>query len=398
MFRECFSYDHTKGDIGMDVDLLNYHIWRTANHLILHHDYFLVNNDEGILTLRKSEGFVTTFIWLIPGDPLNPRRIERELEDSLTWMSAYRRKTPSIVFRSIHLYLYTTKQDPSYLQSIAHLGTNSLAGGFQASAWAIDLRENKLYTPTLWFTGMRRIRTILQNLLSNNSMDTTERMNGQNLTQLIQIWQQEMLEKQRKSEQLFQRRIRFRTAAPFTIAIAGVTLIVWLLMTIYGGSTNPDTLIRFGAKDNLRILNGEYWRLITTMFLHIGGMHLWFNSTALLSIGGHVERIYGSARFLFIYLFSGISGTLASFLFSSAISAGASGAIFGLFGALLYFSKRNANVFGHTMGPGLITALLVNLLLGFIIPGIDNYAHIGGLIGGYLAASLMRLPKLRKSI
>ena len=109
-------------------------------------------------------------------------------------------------------------------------------------------------------------------------------------------------------------------------------------MEMFGSSRNPYLLILFGAKYNPLILEGEWWRLITPMFLHIGLIHLVMNSFALYYLGTAVERIYGRYRFLFIYLFAGFAGTLASFLFSpDSISAGASGGIFGLFGALLFF-------------------------------------------------------------
>lgn len=381
----------------MNVDTLNHFIWRSALHLVKEHSFFVVNNDEGVLTLRRSQGFATTFLWLIPADQLSVKRMKRELNDTLTWMSAYRRKTPSVLFRSIHLFLFSEPREEAFLKSVTALGSQTLIGRYQSSAWAIDLSTRKIMTPSLLLHSSRSHKTALQEslqLMHNEALD--RRYHGENLYHEISLWQQDINRQELRTQQHYQKSIRYSIGAPLTFTIAGINLIVWVLMTIYGGSQNPETLRLFGAKDNELIRAGEYWRFVTPMFLHIGGLHLWFNSTALLSLGGHVERIYGSVRFLLIYIIAGIFGSFSSFLFSPNISAGASGAIFGLFGALLFFATKNASAFGHTMGPGLITGLGINLILGFIIPGIDNYAHLGGLIAGFIAAFIIGLPSGKK--
>nr|WGD96680.1 rhomboid family intramembrane serine protease [Bacillus safensis] len=168
---------------------------------------------------------------------------------------------------------------------------------------------------------------------------------------------------------------------------------MFLLLELSGGSTNTATLTAFGAKNNVLILEGEWWRLITPMFLHIGLTHLLFNTFALWSVGAAVERIYGSGRFLLIYLISGIFGSIASFVFNTAIAAGASGAIFGCLGALLYLAISNRKLFFRTMGTNIIVIILINLGIGFTVSGIDNAGHLGGLVGGFFTALAVRLPK-----
>ncbi|MDZ5471000.1 rhomboid family intramembrane serine protease (plasmid) [Bacillus sp. 31A1R] len=168
------------------------------------------------------------------------------------------------------------------------------------------------------------------------------------------------------------------------------------LLELNGGSTNTSTLIKFGAKFNPLILEGEWWRFFTPVVLHIGILHLLMNTLALYYLGTVVERIYGNSRFLFIYLLAGFSGSLASFLFSPSLSAGASGAIFGCFGALLFFGLIYPKLFFRTMGFNILVVLAINLSLGFTIPGIDNAGHIGGLIGGFLATGIVHFPKKRK--
>ncbi|MGN1387118.1 MAG: rhomboid family intramembrane serine protease [Bacillus sp. (in: firmicutes)] len=181
-----------------------------------------------------------------------------------------------------------------------------------------------------------------------------------------------------------------------TKVFLAIQIIVFLLMEIAGSSESTVTLVEFGAKYNPYILQGEWWRFITPIFLHIGFLHLALNSMALFYLGSSVERIYGSVRFFFIYLFAGFAGVVASFVFTDTLSAGASGAIFGCLGALLYFGISNKQLFFRTMGMNIIVLLVVNLAFGFIMPGIDNAGHIGGLIGGFLAAAAFGLPKNRK--
>ena len=109
-------------------------------------------------------------------------------------------------------------------------------------------------------------------------------------------------------------------------------------------------------------------------------------------LGMLVERLYGNLRFLIIYIVAGFGGTLASFIISPNLSAGASGAIFGCFGALLYFGVVNPRLFWRTLGLNIFVVLGINLAFGFTIPGIDNAGHIGGLVGGFAAAGILHLP------
>src|SRR5699024_1398762 len=125
------------------------------------------------------------------------------------------------------------------------------------------------------------------------------------------------------------------------------------------------------------VIDNEWWRILTSMFLHIGWAHIAMNMIALYFLGSIVERIYGAKRFLAIYFLAGIGGGLASFLFPENISAGASGAIFGLFGALLFFGVIYKKIFFQTMGKGVLLIIGVNIVFGFGVPYIDMAGHIG---------------------
>lgn len=155
------------------------------------------------------------------------------------------------------------------------------------------------------------------------------------------------------------------------------------------------TLINFGAKVNVLINNGQPWRLITCAFLHGGLAHIAFNMYALKIIGSEVEYVYGKIKYLSIYLISALGGSIFSYLFNAnSISVGASGAIFGLLGAMIIFGIRNKNKIGKAYILNLFKVLLINIFIGVTISNIDNGAHMGGLIFGGISASLINNKKI----
>ena len=133
------------------------------------------------------------------------------------------------------------------------------------------------------------------------------------------------------------------------------------------------------------IRNGEYYRLLTGIFLHGSIWHLLFNCYALYTIGSQIENFLGRAKYTMIYLFSGLIGSLFSMSFGgNTASIGASGAIFGLMGALLYFGYYYRVYLGTVVKSQILPIILLNLGLGFLLNGVDNFAHIGGLVGGIM--------------
>ncbi|MDQ4075892.1 MAG: rhomboid family intramembrane serine protease [Chloroflexota bacterium] len=164
-----------------------------------------------------------------------------------------------------------------------------------------------------------------------------------------------------------------------------------LLEALLGGA-DSRVLLLFGAKSNLLIKQGEVWRLLTPIFLHIGLVHLLFNQYALSIFGKELESLFGTPRFATVYFLAGLFGSVASFAFTAAISAGASGAIFGIIGALAAFFLRNRETLGE-MGRqqlrGLLVLIAINLFLGVSIPGIDNWGHVGGLVSGFLLGAIL---------
>lgn len=171
-----------------------------------------------------------------------------------------------------------------------------------------------------------------------------------------------------------------------------INVIVFALMYVYGnGSEDLDTLIKFGANYIPLVKSGEYYRILTSAFLHIGAAHLIFNMYALYVAGSQIEYIYGKAKYIFIYLISALMGSLFTVALSSdnVVAAGASGAIFGLFGSLLYFGYNYRGYMGNVLISQIVPVVILNLFIGFSNPNIGNAAHIGGLIGGYLISMVL---------
>ena len=172
-----------------------------------------------------------------------------------------------------------------------------------------------------------------------------------------------------------------------TFLIIAINIIIFILMYTFGkGSENSETLVNFGANYLPLTKSGEYYRLLSSAFLHIGIIHLLLNMYSLYIIGTQIEYFYGKAKYIFIYLFSAIMGSLFTLVLSSSntLAAGASGAIFGLLGSLLYFGYHYRGYIGNSIINQVIPVVVLNLIFGFMTPGIGNAAHIGGLIGGYL--------------
>ena len=179
-----------------------------------------------------------------------------------------------------------------------------------------------------------------------------------------------------------------------TYSLIFICILVFILMHVLGnGSTDNYTLLVFGANVDTLTKNGDYYRLFTSMFLHIGILHLLCNMYSLYIIGKEVENVFGKVKYLIIYLLSGIAGSILSLAFNhNTICAGASGAIFGLLGALLYFGYYYRTYLGATLTRSIIPVIVLNLIIGFTSSGIDNAAHIGGLVGGILIAMAVGVP------
>jgi rhomboid protease GluP len=187
--------------------------------------------------------------------------------------------------------------------------------------------------------------------------------------------------------------LRIPLARPrWTWALLVGIVVIYILEEISGGSQNVKVLIRFGANYGLLVSSGEYWRLFTANFLHIGITHILLNGYALYILGQETEALYGSTRFLVIFLLACLSGAIASFAFTYGLSAGASTGIVGLIGVQVAFFVRNRKVFGQLSSRRLTNLLfigIINVVYGLSNPSIDNWGHLGGLIGGLMLGWLL---------
>jgi membrane associated rhomboid family serine protease/Tfp pilus assembly protein PilF len=181
-----------------------------------------------------------------------------------------------------------------------------------------------------------------------------------------------------------------------TLALIAVSFVIFGLQNLAGGSTSTEVLLDFGAAYLPYFRQGQYWRLVMPIFLHIGWLHILLNMYALYILGPLLERVYGYGRFAFIYIGAGMAGSYLSMRMSGDISAGASGAIFGVAGAMLVTGFLHREVVPHhwrrLFGKILVIAIALEFLVDRFIPHIDNWGHLGGLIGGMILAGLIPPP------
>ncbi len=179
-----------------------------------------------------------------------------------------------------------------------------------------------------------------------------------------------------------------------TYALIAINIIIYLIGMFVG----QNKMISMLGLHPLLVQSGEYYRLITCMFMHANLMHLIFNMYALYIIGIQVENFFNKWKYSIIYLISGLTGALFSMLFTRSWSVGASGAIFGLMGALLFFGYHHRVYLGTVIKSQIIPVIIINLIIGFASTGIDNAAHIGGLIGGIIGSMMMGVKDKKDKI
>jgi len=167
-----------------------------------------------------------------------------------------------------------------------------------------------------------------------------------------------------------------------TVSLIIINVLIYAYMILFGQYENM--INNFAVYGPYIVRYGQYYRLITGAFLHGDILHLLFNCYALYVVGSQIESFMGKAKYMAIYFISALTGSLISILLTKTASIGASGAIFGLMGSLLYFGYHYRVYLGTVLKSQIIPLIVINLIIGFSVSGIDNFAHIGGLIGGVL--------------
>ena len=348
------------------MKLLHYFITeKSYNPIVLHgakNEIWLENLDEDYKIVR----IVTNYIH-------NDDQFEFDIFRTKQIVKRIKKKTFSLNLNTLSIFLN--------LGENVHFDANN----FQDNLIAVDVKDisdlDKYKTVTKYFPDITKSTDFKEDGL-NLFLKLTKEINEKNQEENV------------KAEDIFSPKKPI-----VTYVIIAINVIVFILMYILGnGSEDAYTLIKFGANVPEYIKAGEYYRLLTSAFLHIGVFHLLCNNYALYIIGSQLESFLGKTKFLIVYLVSAICGNLMSLLFTTGISAGASGSIFGLLGSLLYFGYYYRVYLGNLIHSQIIPVILLNLCIGFLTPGIDNAAHIGGLIGGVLSTMAVGLKyKSKKS-
>ena len=186
-----------------------------------------------------------------------------------------------------------------------------------------------------------------------------------------------------------------------TMSIIAINIILYIITAIMSKNIfdiNAYVLLYMGGNYGALVSHGQVWRLLTCAFLHGGIIHIFCNMYALYALGPQIEILFGRGKYIIIYFLSAIGGSLLSYKFSpSSLSIGASGAIFGLFGAMVVFVLKYKDKIPKKVLNNLFGVIILNLLIGFNLQGIDNFAHIGGLLVGALVAFLFLMQKTRNT-
>lgn len=189
---------------------------------------------------------------------------------------------------------------------------------------------------------------------------------------------------------------------PVTVVLILINVLVFIAVELTGTSQNAWHVLDYGAAYTPYIVqNGEVYRLFTSMFLHFGIEHLVNNMLVLFVLGSRLEQVIGKLRFLFIYLTGGMTGNIFSLILELrnqdfSVSAGASGAVFAVMGAMIYVVIRNKGWLGDLSMRQILVMAAFSLYFGFTSSGVDNAAHIGGMIAGFVLAVLIWHPRKKR--
>lgn len=362
--------------------LEDYLFWKTAEFLIVQKEYRILkfSKEQDELWLEKTENKQAHLIRLLRCNLDWSNWLQRDIEMTAKNGERIRQKFAIGETKVLNLYFSAYPPVDDY--------------GFRLEEPYINIDSPKITVKSILFhradaaESLGQIRNVLGDTLELPPSD------GLSVLEIEETKKRALAAafSRAKAEQSV-----FQYGKPFfTYIFIALQILVFLILEAAGGSTDTSTLIKFGAKFNPLILEGEWWRFFAPIIIHIGLLHLVMNTLALFYLGTMVERLYGNSRFLFIYIFAGFTGVLASFIYSPNLSAGASGGIFGCFGSLLYFGMINPRLFWRTLGLNILVVLGINLAFGFTFPGIDNAGHIGGLLGGFAAAGILHLPKKKR--
>ena len=297
-------------------------------------------------------------------------------------------------------YIHNKEQyevDLIKLRNVMHqVKRKTLAWSMNALNILLDVNENVQLenTKNIDSVNLKNVKRIKEKNILETFPDINQKMlDEQGLDLMIDVTN-DINEKTEKENRVYESIFKPKKIIVTSILIL-INIIVFFAMFAFSrANITGGVLLQFGALNSVLVQNGQFWRLITAGFVHSGFLHLLFNMYSLYLIGTQLENFVGKWKFLAIYFFSMISASLMSCVMHPyAISVGASGALFGLLGALVYFGWHYRLYLGSILRNQIIPIIVLNLFLGFVVSGIDNAAHIGGLIGGFLIAMALGVQK-----
>jgi len=288
-----------------------------------------------------------------------------------------------------------TALDPQQKRRYLRMVPNAYMPGLRPTCWTVSLMDEQVSTRGLW--KRPEAADAIAHCMSADSIlhGSAPVQSSIRRTDSITQW--------------------IPSSTPYaTYSLIAINVIIFLVMASQG-ALNPQgpqfdsTERAFGALAYSLVADGQWWRIFTSMFLHAGIQHIAFNMISLFAVGALAERLYGTPRFLLLYLGAGIIGGIASFGYHVATAqlndygVGASGAIFGVAGALVTARfQRNSQVSAgirNRISQSMFTMILISLpLSGFLAPNVDNSAHVGGLLGGVALSLLFALPRRAKAL
>ncbi|WP_226583033.1 rhomboid family intramembrane serine protease [Halobacillus litoralis] len=355
-----------------------YYLWKMTYNLVAAHDFQVLhmNTSHGEVWLEKEHGWKTHVVRLKHKQINWKNELRRDLEKTYKQLTQNRK-----LFRGgkVQLHtLYISEHNPveEWEDVVENLSTKKTPVHVYYMSDSLKEEEhNRFY----------RVFDMEESEI-HTDMEESE------MESILPYMKHQLVKKQQDQRKRVMSLFDYGKPR-ITYVLLALNILIFMYIEWKGDTTSVLTLIDYGAKYNPAIVEGEWWRILTSMFLHIGMIHLFMNMLALFYLGVAVERIYGSGRFFFIYMLAGLFGGLASFMLNPHVAAGASGAIFGLFGALIFFGIQYKQLFFRTLGWNLIFIILLNISFGLLVPQVDNGAHIGGLIGGFLASAFIQMPK-----
>lgn len=341
-------------------------------------DFMPAMDEEGKLLLEertilvKASGSGLAYVEFINGDEVNEEWIQQKLNRDHQFLSGIEGRGRKCFYE---IFIFENTPEPSKLEEIIGGQHKEVRENTNLGCITIELSTGSVnvhFKPDRWEKAMERL--LEQAVADRVLVDYSE---------LVKV------SENKKKEFEFQ----FSGKRPVvTYGLIAINILVFAVFYLYSqqsGKSYDDLIFKYGAKVNEKLLSGEFFRFITPIFLHGSPTHLLVNCYSLYAVGTSVEAIFGRRRFLAVYFAAGILGNICSFCFSPNWGIGASGAIFGLLGALIYFSLMKPALFRRFFGNQIWIVIVINLGYGFSNSGIDNFAHLGGLAGGFIAAGLV---------